>query len=289
MVKLNRFLSASRLKLHLVPGSWKLLKDLQSKNSKHAHKTIKKQQAQHLKTVTHRRREVCWNYSYSVKGLNFKAAVCWTKQRTRHYLDRDKVLETHTCNSERSASLRSHACTQYLSPQQCSVIITTIFALLFLFGSTELGRRWGGWEGGTLLPKASHRKLEHSQEKWKICNFSGKEGIWTRGLPFLAKCSQRVAWKGQWHLDSPQNQMTLHFTGGPRRWCLRDIPNEQPPGHTIQETKLEESCLQLSVLWGRYPAPPPIRAAVLSPQQLPAAPRAGDLTPGPVPAWGLVT
>lgn len=43
MVKFKRLPSASRLKLHLVPGSWKLLQDSQSQNSRPAPQTVKNQ------------------------------------------------------------------------------------------------------------------------------------------------------------------------------------------------------------------------------------------------------
>lgn len=85
-----------------------------------------------------------------------------------------KILEIHTCNSERSASLRSHVCSQHRSALG-SVGIAAVLSTALPVWMPGAGEGVG--EGGTLLPKASRQELEHAQEKWKICNFSGKEGI----------------------------------------------------------------------------------------------------------------
>lgn len=164
MVELHRRLSASRLKLHLVPGSWKSLKDPQSKNSRHAQETIRKQQAEHLQAVAHRPREACWNYSHRVKSLIFKLLYLGLNR------DHGAAWAGTRCwkRSERRAGLQRHARTPHPSPpwhwaQQ-------IWAAVSRSPAVREGRQH-------TPPKSQLSELENSQGKWKIGNFSGKEGM----------------------------------------------------------------------------------------------------------------
>lgn len=169
------------------------------------------------------------------------------------------------------------------SPQQCSVIIATALCTTLPFCTQGAGAQVGRDARQRTPPKSQSLGAQAlSKVKRKISNFSGKEGIWIVGFPFLAKRSQRAAWKGRWHPDSPQNQMPLPFTGGPWRWCSRAIPNEQPPDHALQIMLSHVSPINHA---GGEP-PPAVGAAgqasrTSAPQAFPAGAACGSESRGP--------
>lgn len=65
LAEFNKLPSASRLKLHLVPGAGKLLGDFHSKTSKHSQRTMEEQEPAWHPELWHTVRTL-WNCSYRV-------------------------------------------------------------------------------------------------------------------------------------------------------------------------------------------------------------------------------